>query len=141
MVVFAGRVEEDAKNDLARARCDLQSAKKIIVHDQYIKETDVSAYFYACDAILIDYPKCFKVSSGGFTRCLAAGRVPIVPRHGINAEVVCEMGVGLVYDTECAKSLSIEMINLSDYVVNKERLYSECRKRCLEVYTYFIAEE
>lgn len=106
LVLFAGRIKADAKMDIERVQVDAEAGKKLLLHDRHIAEADVSAYFYAADAVLSDYPKWFKVSSGVFTRALASGRVAIIPRHGINYKVASALGVGLTYRSECVLSLA-----------------------------------
>ena len=105
VVVLAGRVNADSKADIELSMNDSQVAKKLIVHDRHIAEVDVSAYFYASHAILSDYPKWFKVSSGAFTRALAAGRLPLVPDHGVNSKMIMDLGFGLCYESESVDAL------------------------------------
>ena len=111
VVVFAGTVNADAKEDINHAMSDARISKKLIVHDQHVAEADVSAYFYAADAVLSDYPKWFKVSSGAFTRALAAGRISLVPNHGVNAKTILGISPESCYRTESIESLVFSLDN------------------------------
>lgn len=111
-IVLAGRVASDVKELVERAQGFGQAAPALIVHDRYIAEEMVSAYFYAADAVLSDYPLSFQVSSGVFTRALAAGRLPIFPNHGVNAQVMRKLGFGISYKSEDVTAMAAA-INLA----------------------------
>ena len=110
-VLLAGRISLDARDDIGLALADPFLSQRLIVRDCYIPEEEVSCYFYACDASVSDYPKQFKVSSGVFTRVLAARRIPIVPSHGVNAEVVRRMKYGYLYRSESISDLAAAIDN------------------------------
>ena len=111
VIVFAGHVADDARIDIESAMSDVALTNRICIHDRHIPEDMVSSYFYAADAVLSDYPKWFKVSSGAFTRALAAGSVPIVPNHGVNAELCKRHNFGYTYPSEDVLGLS-KVINM-----------------------------
>lgn len=74
--------------------------------DRHIAESEVSAYFYAADYVINAYPLDFKVSSGGITRALAAGRPSVVSDHGVNADLVKREDCGIVFESENADALA-----------------------------------
>jgi glycosyltransferase involved in cell wall biosynthesis len=130
LLVFAGVVLEDARRDLEQVEADPRLGSHVRVFNRHIEEEEVSTFFHAADAVLSDYPKWFRVSSGAFTRTLAAGRIPIVPNHGVLFEFLQEYGFGLSYESESADSLAEAMERLvrGEGVVPADRRLAEERE-------------
>lgn len=105
-IVFAGVVSDDSRLVMDGAISDPSLSEDLILRDHYISEADVSLYFCAANAVLSDYPKTFLVSSGVFTRAIAAGRLPIFPDRGVNAEVISRIQYGITYKGESVDELS-----------------------------------
>lgn len=106
VVVLAGEVHKDALQDIHTIERDPLLTAKVILHKGPIAEDRVSLYYYSADAILSDYPRWFRVSSGSFTRAIAAGRVPILPDHGVNSEMAKGLGFGITYSSESVDALA-----------------------------------
>ncbi len=116
LMVFAGAVLEDALGDLERVRADAELRESVCLFNRHVPEVEVATFFHAADAVLSDYPRWFRVSSGGFTRTLAAGRVPILPAHGVLHEFMQEHRFGVSYESESVESLAEA---LEDFVAGR----------------------
>jgi hypothetical protein len=106
LIVFAGVIMPDAVNVIAAAPNDPALVNKIRIDAGYIREIDMGLYFSAADAVICDYPKEFLVSSGVFTRCLAAGVLPIFPAHGGSYDAMRRLKVDSYYESESVVALS-----------------------------------
>ena len=143
-IVFAGQCSEDAKEYIEAARADSAIAGKLVVHDHHIKEEDVSAYFHSADAILSDYPRWFRVSSGVFTRAIAANRLPIFPDHGVNAAMIEHLGFGRLYEAESIGSLAAAVdgrFSGVGEILSNKKVADEARRRELASFLAFLALE
>jgi len=119
---------------------------RCLLHDNFVEEQDVSVYFHAADYVMVAYPASFKVSSGGVTRALAAGRPIIVPDHGVNAELVRKAQCGYIFEHGNVKALRRVMVTafqnrLSDGGVwrdQSKQAFEIGQQRILRTYGYFL---
>jgi glycosyltransferase involved in cell wall biosynthesis len=127
-IIFAGRVASDATDDIEAFYSDKKHSNKIILINRFIEEKEVAMLFCAADAVLSDYPKNFKVSSGAFTRALVAKSIPIVPDHGVLSEWVKQNRFGLTYLSESPVHLAAVLDELPLKIKIKDSLF--CIENC-----------
>ncbi len=114
-LLLVGMISPDTTHLIQCAMKESQLTERLIIRQERIPENLVSAYFYAADAILSDYPRSFLVSSGAFTRALASRTLPLLPAHGVNAKVASNIGFGIIYNSEDIGSLRGAMMEAIAY--------------------------
>lgn len=98
LLLLAGVVAQDLNQSEFRKQLQLGiTAGTVRIDEGYISESDVSKYFFACDAVACVYPAWFKVSSGTFTRACAAGRPVLAAMSSVTGRLVADLQLGCVY--------------------------------------------
>lgn len=106
LFLFAGQCSPSVKMKYDQLASQLPSWIKCRLIDRHIPEGEVSLYFHSADYVINAYPLSFKVSSGGVTRALAAGRPSLVPTHGVNGDLIKRAKCGLTFESGDVESLA-----------------------------------
>ncbi|MBL4936337.1 glycosyltransferase [Clostridium sp. YIM B02515] len=89
---------------------------------EYISDDEVYNYFESADIIVIPYRKIFGGQSGILTECINHNKVLIAPDLGQVGWTVKQYDLGVLYECENIKDLSIKIDNaLSNYENIKDR--------------------
>ena len=147
-ILMVGNASQEVKKQYRSVVKELANAVTCSMVDDFVQEKDVSAYFYACNYVVVASPKWFKVSSGCVTRSFAAARPVIVPCHGVNHRLVEAHDCGLSYRSEDSSSLARCLEGAARMLsVDKSRYRKLCdnakrlgQHRCLQRYGSILIE-
>jgi glycosyltransferase involved in cell wall biosynthesis len=123
-LLIAGSPTDYTEDQLRRMVSANPAANKIIAHFHYIPDQDVDAYFYACDALVLPYPRIYSGGSGPLLKGAAIhARPSIVTDVSEMGRLARAEGLGLLAEAESSDSLASQLRAFIDMAqVEREKM-------------------
>ncbi|WP_427126728.1 glycosyltransferase [Priestia megaterium] len=116
-LLIVGKESYYTKKDIIKYVKEYSLENKVFYNLEYVTESELNSYFNISDVVILPYRKVFSGQSGPLTEAVARSKFVIGPRHGEIGFTIENYGLGMTFEAEDYKDLSVK---IKKFLLNKE---------------------